>query len=283
MALGELPAARAELERAAGLYDPQQHHALAFGGVDPSGRDHAAIVLWLLGYPDRAQASLRQMMTIVSERPHPFTETVAQLFAAMLYQLRREPKPAREWAEAALSMTTRHAFALWRAMALVLSGWALAAQDEPAEGIDRMRRGLDAWRATGAELLRPWFLGLLADGLGTVDCAREGLTLLDEALATVDATEERWCEAELLRLRGELLVRCAAPAEAERSFAGALALARRQEAKSLELRTAISLARVWRDQQRAADAKRLVAEVHGWFVEGFETPDLEEARLIIAS
>ena len=283
LALGELPAARVELERAAGLYDPQQHHALAFGGVDPSGRDHAAIVLWLLGYPDRAQASLRQMMTIVSERPHPFTETVAQLFAAMLYQLRREPKPAREWAEAALSMTTRHAFALWRAMALVLSGWALAAQDEPAEGIDRMRRGLDAWRATGAELLRPWFLGLLADGLGTVDCAREGLTLLDEALATVDATEERWCEAELLRLRGELLVRCAAPAEAERSFAGALALARRQEAKSLELRTAISLARVWRDQQRAADAKRLLAEVHGWFVEGFETPDLEEARLIIAS
>jgi len=223
------------------------------------------------------------MMAITSQRPHPFTETVAQLFAAMLYQLRREPKPTREWAEAALAMTTRHEFALWRAMALVLSGWGLAAQDETAEGIDRMRRGLEAWRATGAELVRPYFLGLLADGLATADRAGEGLALLDEALETVDATEERWCEAELLRLHGELLVKCAAPAEAERSSERALAVARRQEAKSLELRTAISLARWWRGQQRAADARQLVAEVHGWFIEGFETPDLEAARLIIAS
>ncbi|HET9488686.1 MAG TPA: sigma 54-interacting transcriptional regulator [Methylomirabilota bacterium] len=281
LALGELPAARAELERAAGLYDPRQHHALAFGGVDPSGRDHAAIVLWLLGYPDKALASMRQMLAIAREQPHPFTLTVAQLFAAMLHQLRRESGLTREWAEAATVLTTRHAFAMWRAMALVLSGWAFAAEGDTSEGILRMRRGIDDWRATGAELLRPYFLGLLAEALAYSGGHDEGLLLLGEALDIVRRTEQHWCEADLLRLQGDVLLAAAREREAAASLDAALGLARRQEAKSLELRAAMSLSRLLQRRGDYDEAQTLLAGVHGWFSEGFDTPDLRQAATLL--
>jgi predicted ATPase len=156
-------------------------------------------------------------------------------------------------------------------------------QGQGAEGIAQMRQGLAAWRAMGAEMLRPLCLALLAEGYAEVGQIEAGLTALAEALAAVHNTGERWWEAELHRLKGELLLRHDIPNEhqAAARFQQALAVARRQEAKSLELRAAVSLSRLWQQQGKRTEAYELLAPVYGWFTEGFDTADLQEAKALL--
>ena len=146
-----------------------------------------------------------------------------------------------------------------------------------------MRQGLVSYQATGAAVFRPYYLAFLAEAYGNVGQAGEGLTLLGEALAAVHKTGERFCEAELYRLKGELLLVCSAEnyGEAETCFQQALTVARRQQARSLELRATMSLARLWQQQGKRLEARALLAPIYGWFTEGFDTADLQEAKVLL--
>jgi len=198
---------------------------------------------------------------------------------------------AQERAEAGIALATEHGFTVLLAQGTIFRGWALAEQaGEPEagqgqreEGIAQMRQGLEVWRATGARVFRPYGLALLAEAHAQIDQIEEGLTLLVEALAVAHDTGERRWEAELYRLKGELLLRHAAghDAEAEGCFHQALDVARQQQTKSLELRAAVSLSRLWQQQGKRIEARALLAPVYGWFSEGFDTADLQEAKALL--
>ena len=167
----------------------------------------------------------------------------------------------------------------------ILHGWALAMQGDTATGLADIRHGCTVHQDTGSQLYSPYFLGLLAEASGQAGQPEAGLQVLAEASTLVATTAERWWEAELYRLQGTLLLQLPSPAveQADACFQQALAVARRQEAKSLELRAALSLARLWRQQGQQADAHALLAPVYGWFTEGFDTADLQEAQALLAA
>jgi predicted ATPase len=286
---GEFAAARAHLEQGRALYDPQQHHAhtLLYGGHDPGVccLSHAAWSLWILGYPDQALQRVREALALAHELTHSHSLAIALFFAATLHQSRREPHAAHERAEACVVLADEQGFAQELARATVMRGWALAAQGQGAEGMAQMRQGMAAYGTIGAVSARPYFLTLLAEACGSIGQTTEGLSLLAEALATVDRTEECGWEAELHRLKGEILLAQAGESqkvqEAEACFQQALAVARHQQAKSLELRAAMSLSRLWQQQGKRAEARELLAPIYSWFTEGFDTPDLQEARALL--
>jgi predicted ATPase len=182
-----------------------------------------------------------------------------------------------------MTMATDQGFPQQVAMAMPLRGWALAVSGHGEEGIAQIHQGLTACRATGATRDRPEHLALLAEASAQVGRTAEGLVALAEALARLDQSEVRLWEAELYRLRGELLWQptVAQPGEAEVCFQQALAIARRRQAKSWELRAAMSLCRLWQQQGKQAEACELLAPVYGWFTEGFDTADLQEAKALL--
>jgi predicted ATPase len=202
----------------------------------------------------------------------------------VLHQFRRERPLTLELAERAMRVSTEQGFASWLALGTILRGWALAQQGQGEEGIAQMRQGLAAYLATGAELGRPRQLAMLAEAYGRVGQTAEGLAILAEALTAVYNTGERSYEAELYRLKGELLLArsAAKQAEADACFRQALDVARRQQAKSWELRAAMSLSRLWQQQGKRIEARQLLAPVYGWFTEGFDTADLQEAKALVA-
>jgi TOMM system kinase/cyclase fusion protein len=292
--LGEFAAAHTHLAQGMALYDPQQHraHAVRYG-QDPgvACRAYGAATLWWLGYPDQALQQSHEAVTQARELAHPFSLGFALFLTAWVPQFRREWPLTHERAEAAIALAAEHGFAVFGAGGMIFRGWALAqrhsesaaGQGPGEEGIAQLQQGLAAWRATGAEALRPYYLALLAEALERDGQVEEGLQLLAEALAVANDTGEcRW-NAELHRLRGEfLLARPAAQhAEAETCFRQALAIARRQQAKSWELRAALSLSRLWQQQGKRAEAQQLLAEIYGWFSEGFDTADLQEAKALL--
>jgi predicted ATPase len=214
---------------------------------------------------------------------HPFSLALALYFAAWLYYFRREVYAAQEQAEAAVTLSSQQGFPFWLAAGTILGGWVLAEQGQEEEGIEQMRQGLAAYQATGAEQKQPYFLALLAEAYGKVAQTQAGLTMLAEALALVDKTGERWWEAELYRLKGELLLALSKEnqAEVEACFRQAIDIAHHQSAKSLELRAVMSLSRLWQKQGKQEEARQMLAEVYGWFTEGFDTADLKEAKLLL--
>jgi predicted ATPase/class 3 adenylate cyclase len=284
--LGELTQARAHLEQGIALYDPQQHRALISGAIQDSGVTCLAFVarvLWLLGYPDQALQRSQDALTRARELSHPFSLAYALGCTAAVHQLRREGQAAQERAEAAMVLSCEQGFALWLALGTFLRGWALAAQGQPAAGLAQLRQGLAAYQAMGTEVAQSYLLALLAEAYVKGGEAEEGLCILAEALAAVHRHGERFYEAELHRLKGQLLrlqVVSDEP-EAETCFHQALDIARRQQAKSLELRAAMSLSRLWHQQGRRPEAYELLAPIYGWFTEGFDTADLQEAKALL--
>jgi predicted ATPase len=251
-----------------------------------------ALVLWLLGYPDQALTRLHEALILAQEVFHPHNLTFALGCAPMLHQFRREGQAAQERAEAAITLASEQGFSFWVAWGTLLRGWALAEQGRGEEGVTQIRQGLAAYRATGSEHQRPYWLALLAEAYSKVGQVEEGLTALTEALATVDKTGERFYEAELCRLRGQLTLQkfqvsgpkfqVADPqAEAEEWFWKAIDIARRQQAKSLELRASLSLARLWQQRGKQHAACNTLSEIYGWFTEGFDTADLKEAKALL--
>ena len=284
--LGAAASAHTYLVQGMTLYDPRQHRVSTFlYGEDPGVvcRSHAARALWRLGYPDQGLAQNDEALALAQQSAHPFSLGFTLSYMAMVHQFRREGHAAQERAEAAILLSMEQGFPHWRAIGSILRGWALAHQGQAQEGLVQMHQGLTAYRATGAEVIRPYLLALLAEAYGTMGQPEEGLTVLAEALMLADKTGERWYEPELHRLQGALLLQQSPDnhTEAHACFQHALDLARAQQARSLELRAATSLARLWQQQGKRHEARQLLAEVYNWFTEGFDTADLQEARALL--
>ncbi len=205
--LGEFAPARAHAQEGLARYDPPRHRSLAFQYGQDVGvycRVYAAWTLWVLGYADQALRHIDKALILARELSHPFSLAVALNHAAYLHHFRREERAAQERAEEAIALCSEQGFAFYWAMATVVRGRMLAAQPPPEEGIGQALQGLTAWRHTGAVILVPTFLALLAESYGLAGQPEEGLTVLDEALDIADADGECWWQAELHRLKGEL-------------------------------------------------------------------------------
>jgi len=284
--LGEMAAARAHLEQGIVLYNPQQHRSLAFLYGDDPGVDclsYVAWVLWWLGYPDQALQRIEAALTLARQLAHPMSLARALSFVAWLHQFRREGWAVQEQAETAIALTTEQGIPIWTGVGTTLRGGALVEQGQGEEGLAEMRQGLAVYQATGAELARPYWLALLAEGYAKLGRLEDGLSTLNEALTAAHNTGECWWEAELYRLKGGLLLQQAAGSgdEAETCFHQALDIARQQRAKSLELRAATSLSRLWQQHGKRAEARALLAPIYDWFTEGFDTADLQEAKALL--
>jgi class 3 adenylate cyclase/predicted ATPase len=283
---GDLVQAQTHCRQGLAFYDPAQHRASAVSYGQDSGVVCGllgALTLWVLGYPDQAVQGMEETLALARRLAHPFSIASTLLLSAWLHQLRREPQAAQAQAEAALALCTEQGITHYGAWSLLPRGWALAQQGEVTEGIAQIRQGFAAWRATGAGVAWPWFLALLAEACGKVGQLDEGLRALEEALATVQRNEEGHYKAEVYRLRGELLLQQSAEqqGEAEEHFHQALTVARRRQAKSWELRAAMSLSRLWQQQGKRTEAYELLAPIFGWFTEGFDTADLQEAKALL--
>jgi adenylate cyclase len=241
------------------------------------------LTLWLLGYPEQARQQSHEALTLVHELAHPHSLAVALDQSAWFHQFCREWQAVQERAEATITLSTAQGFAQWLAPGTIRRGWALAERGQREEGIAQMRQGLAALQAINSQRARTYYLALLAEAYGRGNEVEEGLSVLAEALTVVDKTAERYWEAELYRLKGELLLQQAVPDQhqAEACFHQALDVARRQYAKSLELRAAVSLSRLWQCQGKRAAAHQLLAAIYGWFTEGFDTADLQEAKALL--
>jgi predicted ATPase len=301
--LGEFVSSREHLEQGIALYDPQQRHALAllYSGVDPTVMclSLGAWPLWTLGHSDQAFQRSRDAVTLAQELSHLPGVAYALCFAVDLHSLRREVWAAQDQAETAITLSADQGFPFWLARGTIVRGWALAKQGQGQEGIALIHQGMAAYQATGAEVWRSYFLALLAEVYGAVGQIEEGLATVVDAFDWTYSTGGLYFEAELYRLKGELTLQSKASLgqvedkfqtsqspsevekEAEACFLKAIEIAQRQQAKSLELRAATSLARLWQSQGRTIEARELLAPVYNWFTEGFDTKDLQEAKVLL--
>jgi predicted ATPase len=288
--VGELVAARAELEQGISLYSPRQYRSHIYLYTMDSGVILLGFVtwtLWFLGYPDQAQKRNQEVLKLGEEVAHPYSLAWALIYACWFHQHRREGEATQARAEAAITLATDQGFGQILAWATIACGWALAEQGKREEGIQQMRQGLVALRAMGAEAVQSWVLALMAEAHGKMGQAEEGLALLAEALAVVDRNGEHFYEAELHRLQGELTLQSGKQGldcrtkEAEACFLKAFEVARKQQAKSLELRATMSLARLLTHQGHRDEARSMLANIYGWFTEGFNTADLKEAKALL--
>jgi DNA-binding winged helix-turn-helix (wHTH) protein/predicted ATPase len=286
---GEFTAAAALIAHSLALAHPDwQGSMMDRYGDDPGViyRSYGALVLWIQGYPDQALQRSQDALAVARQRGHPFSQIFALTFAAFFHQFRREAPRTQEQAEAAIRLATAQGFPFWFAMGMIMRGWALAAQGQRAAGMAQLHQGLAAYQATGAQVWWSYFLGLQADVQGQGGQADAGLHGVEDALALAGtAGEQPWYEAEIHRHRGERGLAHAGTRhmveDAAACLLQAVGIARRQEAKSLELRAATSLARLWQQQGKRAEAHALLSPIYGWFTEGFDTADLQEAKMLL--
>jgi predicted ATPase len=239
----------------------------------------------VLGYADQAQQHSQEALALARHVGHTPSLAYAEYFTTMLYQNRRDVALTHAHAEALMGLALEQGFVLRFEQGRILRGWALAMQGDAGEGMAQIGQGLAAHqRVGGPELGRPSVLALLAEVYGQARQPEAGLQALAEALTRVGATEERWWEAELYRLKGALLLQLPIldAHQVEACFQQALDVARSQQAKALELRAAMSLSRLWQRQGKWDAARTLLAPIYGWFTEGFDTPDLQEAKALLA-
>jgi class 3 adenylate cyclase/predicted ATPase len=286
--LGEVTLARAKLEEGTALYDAKllRSHSYTYG-IDPGVvcLSYAALAWWFLGFADHALARSQRALALAEDLSHPHSRALALVWAAWLRQFLRDTHNAEELAQAAVRLCGEHGYPLWGPMGTILHNWALIEGGRtPDECIVHMRQGLADLRATGAGLWQPCFLALTAEACSKANRFDEGLTVLDQALSIVRERTERFYEAELHRLKGELLLRCnpGDVSTSETCFQTALAIAHDQQAKSLELRAGTSLARLWAERGERNKAHDLLTGVYGWFTEGFNTRDLQEAHALLS-
>jgi predicted ATPase len=322
--LGEFSSAQEYFEQGITLYDPQMHNPHIVGAVQDPGvvcRSLEAVVLWVLGYPDQAGKRCHEALSQAQHLSHPHSLAQALPFVASIHQFRGEVQAVQERAEEAIALASEQGFPLPLAMGRIRQGWALAEQGRAEEGIAQIQGGISTYEEIGAELGRPHNLALLAKAYGRAGQIQKGLSLLAEALEAAEKTGDRWYEAELYRLRGELTLaqsrvqslgsrvqksqkskgkrqkqlsvvssQLLVPSpqhltpstqEAEACFLKAIAIARQQQAKSWELRATLSLAKLWQQQGKRHEARNTLAEIYSWFTEGFETADLREVKALI--
>ena len=281
--LGRFASSRSHLEEALTLYDPISHRSLGQqGGIHPRVGSHAnlGIGLFCLGYPDQALAQSSVAITEARGLAHP-PSLAMSLDGARLLTLVGDNAALSEPAAQLVALAIEQGFPQWRALGTIYRGWANVKSGDVAEGMALLRSGSTASRAAGAELWAPSHIALLAAACETAGRIEEALALLDDALQIVERTGGLWLAAELNRCKGQLLLRQGHSEAAEELYRKALSIAGEQEAKLWELRAAMSLARLRRDQGRPVEARDLLAPVYGWFTEGFDTPDLKDAKALL--
>jgi predicted ATPase len=290
--IGKWPSALEHLEQMNVFYNPQQHSHLAFiYGQDPGliSLCSTASVLWALGYPGRAVDQSRKMLEAARQVNHPFSLAAALAFDSLFHLLRRDAAALEERGREVAALADEKGFLFFVGIGMFKLGWVAARQGRVEEGLSKLHQALALYQATGVRFTLTELLGSLAEAYGMAGDNEKGLEFMSQALAEVERGGERYYEAELFRLKGELLLkkaekdddRAAMEKEAEACFRQSLDVARRQMAKSFELRTAISLGRLLKKQGKASEAKKLLEDIYGWFTEGFDMPDLKEAKSLI--
>ena len=283
--IGDLTTTRMQIEQGMAL-DAAVADSFAdlFGLEMVSGlRLYAAFTWWLLGYPEQALQWSMAAVTRLQAQALPFNAANVLELVALFHVLRREAEITQEHAEASMTLATEHGFPQILPWSSIHQGWALGEQGRPERGLERLGQGLTLYRASGLMAWQPFYLGLLAQLHGQVGCAEEALSVLAEAQQISTQRGEFWCEAELHRLQGALLLQQSPnnATEAEACFQQAIEVAHNQKAKSWELRAATSLARLWQQQDKKEEARELLAPVYDWFTEGFDTADLKDAKALL--
>jgi predicted ATPase len=285
--LGDYAAALSHLQQVVSFYDPDQHHR-AFVSLRGSDGGLAAVAysascLWCLGHLDQAAVQSEQALTLARALGHSWSRADALCYAGCMYhEMRRDPQSLLDLAKE-LGQVAEEGVPGWEADSFMRRGEALALLGQLEEGIALMRRGIAARRARSVTLYLSGTLGFLAEAQAKAGRPEEGLATLGEALQIVEETDEHHWEAELYRLRAEILFRMGDEAQAGASLNKALEVARRQNAKSWELRAATNLAHLWVAQGKPDQARQLLAGICSWFTEGLDTPDLTEARTLLQS
>jgi tetratricopeptide (TPR) repeat protein len=283
---GELTTARAHFEQVIALYDLKTYHAYPFRYVqqDPGqwSRYFRALVLWQLGYPDQALTNIHDALLLAQELSHPFHMAGSLLFTTYVHLFRGEASAAQERAEELIALAREQNFGQRLALGICVRACALVEQGWIDDGIVELRQSLNALGDLGVKTHRAYMLTYLVKAYWQARQVKEGLIVLTEALAVVEKTGEHWWESELYRLKGELLLlQDVDDNGVEQQFVKAIDIARRQEAKSLELRATVSLCRLWQAQGRKEEARQMLSDIYGWFSEGFDTVDLKEAKALL--
>lgn len=284
--LGRITEASAQFAEIIAAHDPaqllrvQEAQGLNYAVHARAWQAHA---LWCLGYPQQALNQGMEAVRLAQDLDQPFNIALASAYLALLQQLCAGQTVAREQAGQALALTSKYQAPYYRAWAAILVSYARALETPDEEHIEHLRDSIAAFKISGARLRLPYYLSLLARVYGQARRAGEGLSAIDEALVEARSHNECWWDAELYRLQGELLLMSGADmVQGEAAFLRACEIARAQQARSLELRATISLARLWRRQQRSEEAGSRLSGLYNWFTEGFETADLRTARLLLA-
>jgi len=281
---GRFVLSRSHLEEVLPLYDSSSHAVLVQqASLHPQVVSQAVLgnVLFCLGYPCLALVQSGAAVTEAGRLAHPPSLALSLAIGARVLSLVGDNAAFGEWVDRLVAVTTAQGFAHWGAQGTIYRGWAKVKNGEVAEGMSLLRSGSTAYLTTGAQGNMPYHIALLAAACETTGRVEEGLTLLDDALQIVERTGERWLLAELHRHKGQLMLQQGHTKAAEELYRKALSIAAEQEAKMWQLRAAVSLARLRRDQGRRTEAHHLLAPVYGWFTEGFDTPDLKEAEALL--
>ena len=279
---GFLAEARQHIASGLAFYrrDAHSEQAFQYGGHDPSvcGHTTEALIATAMGYPTHGAQQMEEALRVARELDHIPTLIHGLWCAAELYQIRREPQKVEEFANLVLPLLAEHGSAVGSANATMLRGWAQVLRGQAKEGIGSLREGLASWRATGSKFQATYRLARAGEAhllAGEIDL---GLQLVGEA---INNTGDNWLLPEVHRVRGEFLLRSGRDSDVEECFGRALKAARAQSARLLELRAAMSLARLWRNQGKPQQARELLAPVYGWFTEGFDTLDLKDAKALL--
>ena len=284
--IGQIAEARAYYDQAIALYDVTQHRPLAtrFGqDIGIAIFSLRAWGMWILGYPEAALADTEQAVNDARAFGHIATLVYALLHATIVHGYCGEFAKATAEADELATLAERNGTSFWKMRGVMNKGCVMAQRGRPSDAARTINSGISGYRATGSTLWTPLSLAVLAKSHAELDEHDEATRCIDEALTCVETSQERWCAAEIERLAGEITLKSPQKnvAEAKNYFLRAIAIAQKQQAKSWELRAAMSLARLWRDEGRPQQARELLAPVYGWFTEGFDTRDLKEAKALL--
>jgi adenylate cyclase len=274
------------MEQSLNLYDPQQHHRHAFlywtdQGIHASS--YMPIILWQLGYSDQASKWISKVMTLARKLSHDYSLAMAMTYVTFFHSYRRETDKTREMAEELIEYSTENRFPILLGCGKVMRFWALGMEKKENSIIDKMHQAIEELHSIKFDNIKELFLCLLAEVCAKSGQIEEGLTTLEEAQAWMSKSGERFWEVEIYRLKGELLLLHSSKnqTDAIQYFHKALDVSRRQQAKSLELRAAMCLSRLWQSQGKIDKARNLLSEIYGWFAEGFDTADLKDAKALL--
>lgn len=282
--MGDFVQCEEHFKKALSVYNRERDRDDAFLYSQDSGVaicSHVARALWLLGRPDQALRQINEALRLAHETSEPHSLAHAFYFASFVHHLRGENVKAEEYADAAIALSREHRLPLYEAMSSIIRGWVVFQRGSQSDGIEEMRKGLTEHQATGTQLTRPHYLMLLAEALRKLGRSGEALGVLDEAMELIHSRDEAHSLAEIHRIRGEILFDSALPEQAEEAFVQSLTIAKRQSAKSWELRTATSLVRLYRYRGEPLEAHDLLAQTYNSFTEGFDTADLREAKVLL--